>query len=421
MNPVIDRSGPGVRLTLLPDERAESGEPLDLGDRLINFSYEDSERRADKVSLQLDNFDLSLFDREELMGGAVLEVSWGYAGNMAPPRRVVVRSLKGFTSLTVEGQALSVLMNREARTRCWENVTRSDVARTIAQEHGYDGVFAEIDDTEEVFDVINQTAETDARFLRRLASREEYEFLIDESGFHFHERRQHTAPTHVLTWYSDQGRGEVISISVETDLMRRAGRVTARGRDPMERRTVEASVSNENAERATLSDTIEVVDPETGDTAVQQRNATANVRPTSATTERRVRREAAARHRRAERATIKLSMQVVGDPTLRAGVVVEVRGISSLLSGRYYADEVKHAISSSGYTCDLKLTKDGTGRRSRRRAQPQRGERNRREARTGGEMAEVEVVDPETGATNIQYRREGRPINAGDPEARRRR
>ena len=85
-NPIIDRSGPGVRLTLLPDERAESGEPLDLGDRLISFSYEDSERRADKVSLQLDNFDLSLFDREELMGGAVLEVSWGYAGNMAPPR-----------------------------------------------------------------------------------------------------------------------------------------------------------------------------------------------------------------------------------------------------------------------------------------------------------------------------------------------
>jgi hypothetical protein len=419
-NPIIDRSGPGVRLTLLPNERAESGEPLDLGDRLTSFSYEDSERRADKVSLQLDNFDLSLFDREELMGGAVLEVSWGYAGNTAPPRRVVVRSLKGFTSLTVEGQALSVLMNREARTRCWENATRSDVARTIAQEHGYDGAFAEIDDTEEVFDAINQTAETDARFLRRLASREEYEFLVDESGFHFHERRQHTAPAHVFTWYSDQGRGDVISINVESDLVRRAGRVTVRGRDPMERRTVEASASNENAERATLSETIEVVDPETGDTAVQQRNATANVRPTAATTEGQVRREAAARHRRAERATIKISMQVVGDPTLRAGTVVEVRGISSLLSGRYYLDEVKHTISSSGYTCDLKLTKDGTGRRPRRSAQPQRGERNRSEARTGGEMAEVEVVDPETGATNIQYRREGRPINASDPEARRR-
>ena len=34
MNSIIDRSAPGVRITLLPDERAASGEPLDLGDRI---------------------------------------------------------------------------------------------------------------------------------------------------------------------------------------------------------------------------------------------------------------------------------------------------------------------------------------------------------------------------------------------------
>jgi hypothetical protein len=188
----------------------------------------------------------------------------------------------------------------------------------------------------------------------------------------------------------------------------------------MERQTVEATASNETAERATLSETIEVVDPETGESAVQQRNATASVRPTAVTTPSQVRREAAARHRRAERATIKLSMQVVGDPTLRAGTVVEVRGISSLLSGRYYLDEVKHSVSSSGYACDLKLTRDGTGRQARERAQRQQGERNRSEARTGGELTEVEVIDPESGAAAIQYRRDGQPVSSSDPEARRR-
>jgi hypothetical protein len=33
-------------------------------------------------------------------------------------------------------------------------------------------------------------------------------------------------------------------------------------------------------------------------------------------------------------------------------------------------------------------------------------------------MTQVEVVDPETGATRIEYRRDGRPVGAGDPEAR---
>ena len=32
-------------------------------------------------------------------------------------------------------------------------------------------------------------------------------------------------------------------------------------------------------------------------------------------------------------------------------------------------------------------------------------------------MTEVEVVDPETGATRVEYRRDGQPIGAEDPEA----
>lgn len=417
MNTVLERSAPGIRLTLLADERAASGEPLDLGGRVIGFTFEDSERKTDKVSIQLDNFDLSLFDREDLTGGATLEVSWGYPGNMAVPRRVVVKKLKGFTTLTVEGQATSVLMNREAKTRSWENVTRAEVARQIAEEHGYSGELVDVGDTAEVLDVVNQTAETDARFLRRLAAREEFEFYVDDGGFHFHERRQDAAPTHVFTWYADPGRGDVLSVDVESDLVKRAGRVTVRGRDPMERATIESTASNSSSDRATLAEVIEVVDPETGATSLQTRNATASVHPTSAPTAGRASRESDARFRRAERATVKLSLRVVGDPALHAKSIVEVRGISGLLSGKYYVTEVKHVISSSGYTCDLKLTRDGQGQRARRLAQEQRGERNTSRARTDGEMTQVEVVDPETGSTRIEYRRDGRPIGAEDPEA----
>jgi len=417
MNAIIDRSAPGVRITLLESERAASGEPLDLGQRIIGFTFEDAERKADNLSLQLDNFDLSLFDREDLMGGATLEVSWGYPGNMSVPRRVVVKKLKGFGTLTVEGQATSVLMNREAKTRNWENVTRAEVARQIAEEHGYEGEFLDIEDSEEVFDVINQSAETDARFLRRLAAREEFEFYVDPGGFHFHERRQSAAPTHVFTWYADPGRGDVISVNVESDLVKRAGRVTVRGRDPMRRATVESSTSNETADRSTLAEVVEVVDPETGSTSLETRNATASVHPTAASNEGRARRESAARYRRAERSTIKLSMQVVGDPTLHAKSIVEVRGVSGLLSGKYYATDVKHIISSSGYVCDLKLTRDGGGRRARQVAREQRGERNTSRPRSDGELTQVEAVDPETGATHIEYRRDGRRIGYEDPEA----
>ncbi len=51
-------------------------------------------------------------------------------------------------------------------------------------------------------------------------------------------------------------------------------------------------------------------------------------------------------------------------------------------------------------------------------AQPQGGERNRTAPAAGGELTSVEVVDPASGASHVEYRRDGRPLGAEDPEAR---
>lgn len=400
----MDRSGPGVRIVKLSHDRASEGEPLDLEGRIIGFTFEDAERKADRVSLQLDNYDLSLFGRPELKGGSILEVSWGYPELMSPPRRVIIKKYKGFTRLTVEGHALSAMLNSRAKIRHWENVTRSDVVKTIAKENGYKGGFVSVQDTVGKQDVINQSAETDARFLRRLAAQEEFEFFVDHTGLHWHERRQHTVSTRSFTYFADPGRGDVISLSVESDLGRRAGSVSVRGRDPLQKATIESSSTSDSVDRTTLGDVIEVVDPLTGCTSVETRNATETVHSTAITSQEEIERESQARFRRAERSTLELSMRVVGDPALRAKSVIELNGLPPFLSGKYYMTEVKHAISSSGYTCDLKLTRDGLGRALRRQDRPQGGQKNRNEQPTKDELLEVEVVDPETGESRLEYR-----------------
>ena len=146
-----------------------------------------------------------------------------------------------------------------------------------------------------------------------------------------------------------------------------------------------------------------LVDFESGKTSLQQRNATETTHASPASTPKQGEKEASARFRAAERATVKLSLQVVGDPTLRAKSVIEVRGISPLLSGKYYVTEVKHLISRSGYTCDLKLTRDGKGRLPTPNAQAQQGEPNRQQAKDKDEPRQVENVDPETGETRVEY------------------
>jgi hypothetical protein len=225
----------------------------------------------------------------------------------------------------------------------------------------------------------------------------------------------------VLTWYSDPGRGEILSLNVESDLVPRAGSVAVKGRDPLSKKTLESKASSGTVDRATLGDVLEVVDARTGETSLQDRNATSSTHPTAASNATRADRESGARFRRAERETIKLSMQAVGDPTLRAKAVLEIRGISSLLSGKYYVNEAKHAISGSGYVVDLRLTRDATGPRRQanvdKQGQPQGGNRNRAAAASGGALAEIEVVDRQTGETRVEYHRATGQIGAGDPEA----
>ena len=45
------RVAPGVRITLLADEKATSGEPLKLDGRIVSFSFEEGPKKADQLSL----------------------------------------------------------------------------------------------------------------------------------------------------------------------------------------------------------------------------------------------------------------------------------------------------------------------------------------------------------------------------------
>jgi phage protein D len=414
------RSAPGVRIVALGDPRDVAGAPIDLYGRILSFTYEESDVRTDKLTLELDNFDGVLFDRAELLGGALLEVSWGYPGNMAPPRRVVVRKLTGYGQLSVEAHGLAALWNDKATTQRWTNATRSEVARAIAASHGYEGAFAVVDDTEERFDAIVQAAETDAWFLRRLAAKEHFLFAIDAEGFHFHARRQDDAPERVLTYYSDPALGDIRSIGVESDMTRRAGAVVVRGRDPLTKATFEAKANAGATKRVALGDVIEIIDGETGAGSSRPWNATESVRASSAASQTQAAREAEARFTQAESATLVLSLQTVGDPSLRARSIIELRGVPSRLAGKFRVHEAKHVVNGSGYATDLKIRRDAIGAAPPGQpTKPQGGAKNTAAPRAGGEQDWIELVDKESGAPASAFKAGGRPLGAGDPEGKR--
>jgi len=384
---------------------SRGGSSIDLSGRVLKFTFEDSETKADKVTLELDNHDLSLFERADLAGGTLWEVSWGYAGAMAPPRRVVVRKLTGFETLSLEANSLGVLLDSVAKIRTFSRMTRGQVAASVAREHGYDGPLVDIEADGSIEDTIVQGGETDARFLRRLAARDGRLFFVDAAGFHFRRRRPARQVTHTFTWRAD---ANLLSVRVESNLAARVGKVEVRAHDPMTKQTVVAAATKDSVARATLGDIVEVVDPETGKTALERRIATSTV--VAGSSSARAKSDADAHFLGAEGAAIKLAAQVVGDASLQAGELVRMDGLTKRLSGIYHLRTVRHAIAGDGFTCDLELVRDGlssaVGAGDARSGQPQGGQRTRPPVAVPGMLAPVEEVDPETGRTHIAFRSE---------------
>ncbi|MEO7729592.1 MAG: contractile injection system protein, VgrG/Pvc8 family [Kofleriaceae bacterium] len=394
------RTAPSYFVKVLREGHAS--ERLDLSDRVLSFVYEDSEAKADKLVLSVDNWDLKNFDDPVWKKGNLLEVSWGYPGDMAPTRQVVIQKVTGFQTLAVEGLARSVLMNKLARCRTFEHVTRSDVVRQLARENGYGAAYQDIEDTLHVLPLVTQARMTDAQLIRRLADREGFEFYVDFDGLHFHKRRLGQRPVRVLRWFTPPEVGEILTVNIENDVTAKPGAVDVRGRDPLAKKDIHERGSNAKTERDSLAPVIEIVDPETGATRLERRNIAEDIRSTAEPSSPTAKREADARYRRAQHLTVELSATVIGDPSLLAKTVVELQGISQRLSGKYYLKEAKHKIDGSGYTVELKSLRDG---HSELGGAPSNGKPNR--GRTADNdpdaLRPVEVVDPETGRTHIDY------------------
>ncbi len=398
---VRPRTEPAFFVKVAPEGGGD--DRVDLSEKVLSFVYEDSEKKADKLVLSVSNWDLRNFDDPVWRKGNILEVSWGYPGDMAPTREVVIQKVTGFQTLNVEGHAKSVLMNKLARCRTFENIRRSDVVKKVAQENGYGPSLQDVEDTEYVLPLVTQARMTDAQLLRRLADREGFEFYIDFDGLHFHQRRLGQRPIRVLRWFTAPEVGEVISVNVENDVTAKPGAVNVRGRDPLRKKDIDERGSNEKTQRDSLAPVIEIVDPETGSTRLERRNIAEDIRSTAEASSGTAKREADARYRRAQHLTVELTAMVVGDPSLLAKTVVEFQGISQRLSGKYYVREAKHKIDGSGYTVELRCLRDG---HSELGGAPSKGRPNRGSAADNDPDAlrPVEIVDPETGKTRVEFR-----------------
>lgn len=415
---VQDSTSPGTRLDLLYE-------------RITAMTFEDDERKADKFTLTVDNYDVAMYDEPAFKKGLTLDVQWGYVGNMAPARRGVVQSMKGGLTITIECIARSILMNKIVKTRTFENVRHSDVIRTIATENGYGPDVLEIDETAIVYPQVAQARMTDAQLMKRLSVLEGFEFYVDHLGLHFHAQRLDQNPAKTLRWFSDR-TGEIQEFFLDNDITAKRGRRRARGRDPMERTEIdEASSDSEDTSGDSLAEIVEYLDREANAfNEVDANTVSEEVVSTTAQTSVAAATQTRGRFRQNKLVAIKLKLTIIGDPQIQAKTIIKVEGLGQRISGLYYIRKVVSSVGDGGFTQTLECISNGTGGHARRsrlgdlelpsRGVPTAG--NTRPAsreQDPGALAEEQVHDEETNTYHTVYSSTAaaRPARRGTPPA----
>jgi phage protein D len=400
----FNRDNPRIGIAF-PEANIDAVTEQILKQRLISLKYIDEESKMDKCELVFNNQDLLFIDAEVLRKGSILTIDWGYGDVKVPARNMVVKKIKGWSTVTVELASPSMIMATKKRNRTFENQTRSGVVTTIAEENGFKELFRFVESTEEVFETILQANESDASFLARLARKEGFEFWIDHTGFHWHERILDQKPIRTIE-YLGPGLGDIIGEPVlKNDITLLNGRVTVKGKDSNpEKESVATNETDQN--RDGLASILEVVDPElakvigiqiqspgimsvadavsfvdknkltgtfkaaaflgaTGQTfrgSPEERLSGLEVLHGTEKTKEGLDKRAKAKFRKNIREAIKMEITMVGDPLVGAKQVVELVGFGQRCSQKYYIKKVTHEIGGgNGYRMVLEVVSDGHG------------------------------------------------------------
>ncbi|NUP12877.1 MAG: hypothetical protein HOW73_43110 [Polyangiaceae bacterium] len=408
--------GPGYIISVGPP----GGTPERVDDvRVLSLTFEDDESKADKLTLLIDNYDLSQFHSPRWRKGNIIYFQFGYIGNLSPPREATIQKRKGKNPMTVEAQGKEAQLNKIHKVRTFEQMKRSDIARKIAKEYGVRDEQLHIEDTELVLEQMVQASMTDLQMLRDMANREGFQVYFDYDGFHFHRRKLADPPVHVLTYFIDQEGGDLLDFNIEDDgKAGNQGGVVLQGRDPLTKEDIdERADRSTESDRPTLGSVIDVIDAKTATskdvvatTDVAQARAIAQevVMPSTETTKAATRRQATGVFLDKQLSALKLTTPCIGDPKFEAKKVAELRGIGQELSGRYYATNAKHELKDDykmtvTWKRDAKTGGSGGG-------VPAKGVENTKPAdeNASTKLVEVESIDAVTATSGKIVYRQGK-------------
>ena len=221
--------------------------------------------------------------------------------------------------ITVKGLATGIKKPlRQKNSVGYENKTLKQIAKEIADKHGYTLV-GEIADVR--VDRITQNKERDLTFLTKLAEQYGYIFKIAENNLVFYDvkKLKGAKPMQIFE------KSDLISINLREKTSQKYKSVQVSYFDPKKKKTVKATARNENVAKGdTLKITVRCSDKKQAIVKAKAALGTADTK-------------------------IEGSLEFIGNPYLIAGSNIELKGIGHF-SGKYHIKSARHVLDrTSGY------------------------------------------------------------------------
>jgi phage protein D/phage baseplate assembly protein gpV len=273
---------------------------------------------------------VSLSEREELQTHVVFE---GQIVTLEP------QFSSGGAELTVRAFDRSHLLNRSRKVRTFQQVTASDIVKKIVGEHG---LSPQVDATRTTFKFMQQDNETDLDFIWRLANRIGFEFFVDGTKATF--RKVGSGTPIELEWPV-----ELHDFRSRLTGVQQVSEVTVRAWDPKNKQTLIGKASSPRQTASIGVPRSKVTDLKGPASIMIPTEPTADQAEADTLAQAMLDRLA--------NAYVSADGTCFGNPKIRAGQMVKIKGVGKNFGGTYRVQSSHHTLQGgSAYMTEFSST-----------------------------------------------------------------
>ena len=319
---------------------------------LLTVSVTDRLDAADCCLLRFDNTDFRYHGHKSMAPGNPIEVrlGWGdkadavFYGEIVGTEMMFPRVGPPTVEVRAFDRLFRLMRNKQERTLL--DMTDSDVAEKVASEHG---LKSEVDSTSVKHPYLMQSGESDWDFLTERAQLSGRVVRVENKTLTFKDAATHPDPIAELTRESD-----LPTLRLDTSIERLPSSVTVKGWDEASKKKVlgKAALSDIKPELKTTKLGADIAKTVMGDAEWLVQDVPVDSTEAADHLAKSVLRDTIAPF-------VSGQFTVQGNAKLRAGAVVDLKGLGDRLSGGYAIDASHHKCDDKGYTTKCEITRNG--------------------------------------------------------------